>query len=68
MVNPTYKKIDLVGTSPKSFAEAAANAVARAGKTVRNMKWFEVVEQRGRITDGKVDQYQVTIRIGFEIE
>ena len=64
----TYKKIDLVGTSPVSFAEAVKSAVAEASKTVRAMSWFEVVEQRGAIKDGKVSEFQVTIRVGFKIE
>jgi dodecin len=64
----TYKKIELVGTSPVSFAEAVRSAVAEAGKTVRNMNWFEVVEERGFIKDGKVAEFQVTLRIGFKIE
>jgi flavin-binding protein dodecin len=44
------------------------NAVAEAGKTVRHMDWFEVVEQRGRISGGKVEEFQVTLKIGFKIE
>jgi flavin-binding protein dodecin len=64
----TYKKIELVGTSPVSFAEAVKVAVAEAAKTVRHMNWFEVVEQRGYIKDGAVAEFQVTIRIGFKVE
>jgi dodecin len=64
----TYKKIEIVGTSPHSFAEAAKSAVTEAAKTVRNMSWFEVVEQRGAIKDGKVLEFQVTLRIGFKLE
>jgi dodecin len=64
----TYKTIELVGTSPTSFAEAVKSAVAEAAATVRHMDWFEVVEERGRITDGKVDEFQVTIKVGFKIE
>ncbi len=68
MADPVYKKIDLVGVSTTSLSEAIANAVAKAGETVRNMSWFEVVEQRGSIVDGKVHQYQVTIRVGFRVD
>lgn len=68
MANPVYKKITLVGTSEKSFAEAAAAAVAKASETVHNMSWFEVAEQRGSIVDGKVHQYQVTVHIGFRVD
>ena len=64
----TYKLIDVVGTSPDSLAAAVKNAVAEASKTVRNMSWFEVVEQRGAIRDGKVHEFQVTVRIGFKLE
>jgi len=63
-----YKLIDVVGTSPNSFADAVKNAVVEAGKTVHHMSWFEVVEQRGAIKDSKVAEFQVTIRIGFKIE
>ncbi len=63
-----YKKIEIVGTSKVSFAEAVKAAVAEAGKSVRSMSWFEVVEQRGAIKDGKVLEFQVTIRIGFKVE
>jgi flavin-binding protein dodecin len=63
-----YKKIEIVGTSKTSFAEAVKVAVAEAGKSLRHMSWFEVVEQRGAIKDGKVQEFQVTVRIGFKIE
>lgn len=63
-----YKKVELVGTSPVSFAEAVKAAVEEASKTVRHMDWFEVVEERGRIHDGKVAEFQVTIRVGFKLE
>ena len=64
----TYKIIELVGTSPTSFAEAVRAAVAEAGKTMRNMSWFEVVDQRGRINEGSVAEFQVTVKIGFKLE
>jgi hypothetical protein len=64
----TYKLTELVGTSPVSFAEATKNAVAEAAKTVHHMDWFQVVEERGRIVDGKVAEFQVTIKIGFKID
>jgi len=68
MANSVYKKIEIVGTSPDSYAAAIANAVAKASESVHGMSWFEVVEQRGSIVDGKVHEYQVTIRIGFKID
>ena len=64
----TYKIIELVGTSPTSFAEAVRAAVTEAAKTVRNMSWFEVVAQRGRIDNGAVAEFQVTIKVGFKLE
>jgi len=64
----TYKKIDLVGTSPVSFAEAVKTAIEEASKSVRHMNWFEVVEQRGYIKDGKVAEFQVTVSVGFKVE
>ena len=64
----TYKLVELVGTSPVSFAEAVKAAVAEANKTIRHMDWFEVVAERGRIVDGQVSEFQVTIKVGFKIE
>ena len=64
----TYKKIEVVGVSEKSFAEATQNAVAKASKTLRNLDWFEVVEMRGLIQKGKVKEFQVTVKIGFRLE
>lgn len=63
-----YKKLEVVGTSPVSFAEAVKGAVAEAAKTVRQMDWFEVVEERGRIENGAVAEFQVTIKIGFRLD
>ena len=64
----TYKKIQVVGTSPVSFAEAVKSAVKDASQTVRHMDWFEVVEMRGRLKDGQVAEFQVTLLIGFKLE
>jgi hypothetical protein len=66
--NKVYKLVEIVGTSEKGFAEAVASGVARAAKTLRNVDWFEVVEMRGRVTNKKVSQYQVKIKIGFRLE
>ena len=63
-----YKLVEIVGTSPKSFAEAVKAAVAEAAQTIRHMDWFEVIDQRGRIADGAVVEFQVTVKIGFKIE
>ena len=66
--NKTYKLTEIVGTSEKGFAQAAANGVERAAKTLRNIDWFEVTELRGRVSNGKVSQYQVTMKLGFRLE
>ena len=63
-----YKITEIVGTSPVSFAEAVKSGVAEAAKTVRRMDWFEVVDMRGRVTDGQVAEFQVTLKIGFKVE
>jgi hypothetical protein len=63
-----FKKVDIVGTSEVGFSEAVKAAVAEAGKTIRHMAWFEVVEQRGGIKDGAVAEFQVTVRIGFRLD
>lgn len=63
-----YKMTEIVGSSTVSFSEAVSEAVRRAAKTLRNLGWFQVVEQRGQIKDGKVSEYQVIIKVGFELE
>lgn len=62
-----YKIIEIVGTSRESFAEAVKAAVAEAAETVHHMEWFEVVNQRGRIVEKSVEEFQVTVKIGFKI-
>ena len=62
-----YKKIELIGSSTVSSDEAVKNAVAKAGETIRNMRWFEVVETRGHIDNQQVAHFQVTVKIGFTI-
>ena len=68
MSDHTYKKIELVGSSRTSIEEAVENALARAKKTIRNMRWFEVVETRGHIEKGKIDHWQVTLKVGFTLD
>jgi len=68
VANAVFKKIEVVGTSPTSLSDAVAVAIAKASETVRNMSWFEVIEQRGSIADGKVQQFQVTISVGFRVD
>ena len=68
MKNNTYKKIEIVGTSPDSFSDAVQNGLKRAAQTVKNLDWFEVSELRGRIDKDSVGQFQVTLKIGFRLE
>ena len=63
-----YKKIELVGSSPNGFEEAVKNALARAKKTVRNMRWFEVTETRVYLEEGKLAHWQVTLKVGFTLD
>ncbi len=68
MSDHVYKKLELVGSSTVSSDDAACNAIAQAQATIRNMDWFEVVDTRGHIVDGKVAHWQVTVKIGFRLE
>jgi len=68
MSGATYKSIELVGTSPDSYADATRRAVRRASETMRNLRWFEVVEQRGHIGQGDVTEFQVRLRVWFSLE
>lgn len=63
-----YKVVELVGSSPISSDDAIKNAIERAAKTLHHLNWFEVVQTRGHITDGKVAHFQVTLKVGFRIE
>ena len=68
MSNHVYKHIDLTGSSTSSIEDAVSRAIAKASTTVRNIHWFEVVETRGQVEDGKVTHWQVTIKAGFTLE
>lgn len=68
MADHVYKMLELVGSSTTSMEHAIENAVQRASKTVRDMRWFEVVETRGHIKDGKIAHWQVKVAIGFTLE
>ena len=63
-----YKKIEIVGTSEKSSDDAIENAIKKASKSIQNLRWFEVIETRGNINDGKVDMWQVTVKLGFTMK
>ncbi len=68
MSDHVYKMIELVGSSTTTMEDAVHNAVERASKTLRNLRWFEVVETRGHIDDGKVAHWQVKIKVGFTLD
>ena len=67
MAEKTYKLIELVGTSSSGVDDAIQNAIQRAGRTLKALDWFEVIATRGLIQDGKVAQYQVTLKVGFRL-
>jgi flavin-binding protein dodecin len=68
MTDHVYKTIELTGSSKKSLEAAIENAVARASKTLHNLRWFQVVETRGSIEDSKVAAWQVTVKISFTLD
>ena len=68
MADHVYKVVDIVGSSSKGTDDAVQNAISRAAKTLKNLDWFEVVDTRGHLKDGKIAHYQVTLKIGFRLE
>jgi flavin-binding protein dodecin len=68
MTEHVYKQIELTGSSKTSMEDAIATAISRAAQTIRNMHWFQVTETRGHIADGKIEHWQVTIKVGFTLE
>jgi dodecin len=68
MTEHVYKTVELIGSSTKGIDQAIQNAVTRAGKTLRNLDWFEVIETRGHLKDGNVAHYQVKLKIGFRLD
>jgi flavin-binding protein dodecin len=68
MSDHVYKKLELVGSSPKGFEDAVQNALTRAGKTIRNLRWFEVVETRGYVEEDKIAHWQVTLKACFTLD
>ena len=67
MADNVFKKIQVVGTSSKSLSDAVANAVAKVSQTEKNLRWFEVIEQRGAVIEGRIE-YQVTLCLGIKME
>lgn len=67
MSDNVYKVIEIVGSSPTSIEDAVEGAISRAARTLHDIRWFEIVETRGHVEDGKVAHYQVTLKIGFTL-
>ena len=68
MSDHVYKSIELTGSSSTTVEDAVQNAIAKAAKTMRNMHWFQVMETRGHIDEGKVAHWQVTLKVGFRLD
>jgi flavin-binding protein dodecin len=68
MPDHVYKTIELVGSSTRGMEDAVQKAISKAAETVRNLRWFEVLDTRGHIENGKVAHWQVTLKIGFTLE
>jgi flavin-binding protein dodecin len=68
MPDHVYKTIELVGSSTRGMEDAVQKAIAKAAETVRNLRWFEVLDTRGHIEAGKVAHWQVTVKLGFTLE
>lgn len=68
MTDHVYKHVRITGTSKVSSDEAVTAAIAKAGKTIHGMRWFEVIDSRGVIENGEIDYWQVTLRIGFTLD
>ena len=63
-----YKVIEIVGTSAKSVDDAIQTAISRASATLKHLRWFEVIQTRGHLDNGKIQHYQVTLKVGFTLE
>ena len=68
MTEHIYKVLELVGSSNTSIEDAIQSALTRAGETIRNIRWFQVVETRGVVESGRVSYYQVSLKVGFTLE
>ena len=68
MQDHVYKVVELVGSSEQSVTQAVDRAIAKASETLRNIGWFEVMNVRGHVENGKVAHYQVTVKVGFTVE
>ena len=68
MSDHVYKLLELTGTSATGIEDAVSTAINKASKTVRNIHWFQVIETRGHVIDGKVAHWQVTLKVGFTLD
>ena len=68
MSEHSYRLVEVVGSSPDGIDQAIKNAIEDTSKTVRNIHWFEVVETRGHVEEGKIKHFQVTLKIGFTLD
>jgi flavin-binding protein dodecin len=68
MDDHVYRVIEIAGSSQTSIEDAIQTAVARASRTLRNLRWFQVIDTRGHLENGKISHYQVTLKIGFTID
>jgi flavin-binding protein dodecin len=68
MPDRCYKLVEIVGTSPNSLDEAIRNAIEKASSDVDHVDWFQVVETRGHVKDGKVAHFQVVVKVGYRLE
>lgn len=67
MSNHVYKHIELTGSSPKGIEDAVEQAIAKANQTLHDIRWFEVVETRGHVEHGRIEHWQVTVKVGFTL-
>jgi flavin-binding protein dodecin len=68
MTDHIYRVTEIVGSSPEGIDQAIRNGIERASQTLRNLDWFEVTQVRGRIADGRIEHYQVGLKVGFRLE
>lgn len=67
MKDPVYKTLELTGTSSTTIEKAVDRAIKRAHKTIKGLRWFQLIETRGSVDKGQVHQWQVTLKVGFEV-
>jgi dodecin len=68
MSDHVYKSVELTGSSPAGLEQAIRNAVERAGRTLHNLRWFEVTDIRGQLEEGSIEHWQVTVKVGFTLD